>query len=569
MDFGGMTLRRKLILSFILIGLMPSIFFSSLYYLSSKSKIEEDNQQYIQNNALMLEVFLMEYFQQLNSNVNQIYHNDTFLDVISERDPSELGMDDYHLLNIEIYESVFRSYEDYFNGQVLGQPTLYLLDSDILSLFNFTPTVQGLGEIRAKEWYQTLSRQSPFDLVYEDLASGPVLHFVKKIYALKNKSLPFAGVVVVDVSIDYMSGYLERYKPTSGSNVYITDQDGLIILSSNRSLVGMRQEEQMYDEDDYVMVSHGFDDLGWQMINAIPRKELYEQIDRIRYVTNILIAAISLALIMVGMILGNSISKPIHMIVDSMKAKDMDSLDESLEYSYEDEFGYLVSHYNSMNLRIKELADRVTSVKVEKNRAELEALQTQIKPHFLYNTLDSINWLALSRGAEDVSHMITSLSDFFRYSLSGGKTIITLEDEFRQVESYMKVQAFRHPEIDYELACDGQYGDTAIVKLTLQPLIENAIVHGFKDKKKDARITVSCFALDGYIHVSVIDNGVGVDTVAMNELLDNSDRQTRGYGIINVQRRIRTHFGDDCGLNYISNEEMGTHVQVKLPRGGV
>ena len=158
-----------------------------------------------------------------------------------------------------------------------------------------------------------------------------------------------------------------------------------------------------------------------------------------------------------------------------------ETYDIRIRYNRKDEFTQLFSQYNIMLRQTKELIKKLYFSENKKKEAELKALQAQINPHFLYNTLDSINWIALRHKVPEVSHMVTSLSDFFRYSLNKGKNIIVIEDELRQVESYLSIQKVRFKErLDYEIVAEPEVCRHIAVKLILQPLVENALIHGIE-----------------------------------------------------------------------------------------
>lgn len=279
-----------------------------------------------------------------------------------------------------------------------------------------------------------------------------------------------------------------------------------------------------------------------------------------------------------AILLSNDFSKPIEKLVGSMENVDHDNLQIELDYKRGDEFGFLIEQYKSMMERIRDLIDKLYISEIRKNKAELktkeaemEALMAQINPHFLYNSLDSINWLAIRYGVEDISIMVKSLSHIFRYSLNGN-SVITFEEEKKQVESYLCLQQTRFKEmLEYYIEFDPEIIDCMTVKLILQPIVENAIVHGFQNSEKPGLICMIGRLLeDNKIEIRISDNGCGGDINKMNRMLREQEEGEAGresglsIGIRNVDKRLKNFFGEEFGLEFSSNKDGGVTAILKL-----
>lgn len=224
--------------------------------------------------------------------------------------------------------------------------------------------------------------------------------------------------------------------------------------------------------------------------------------------------------------------------------------------------------FNEMARRIDILLERVKSDQYTLRKTEMELLQAQINPHFLYNTFDSIIWLAETHKYEQVVKMTTNLSTFFRNSLSKGKDIITLAIEKQQVESYLKIQQIRYCDIlDYVIDIPSSLLEFTIPKLTLQPLVENALYHGVKNKRGGGKITITAAAQNGEIFISVHDNGAGMSAEQLESLKNGvyTDRHT-GLGLVNVHKRLQLYYGECGGIDIESVLNEGTTVTVRLPK---
>lgn len=227
--------------------------------------------------------------------------------------------------------------------------------------------------------------------------------------------------------------------------------------------------------------------------------------------------------------------------------------------------------FDKMALRINALMEKQIEDQRSLHRAELELLQAQINPHFLYNTLDSIAILAECQREEDVVTMVTSLSTFFRNSLSGGDDIISLRAELAQVSSYLEIQHIRYSDImTYTLSVPEEIQDCRVPKLILQPLIENALYHGIKNKRGRGAITVTGERREGRLLLRVTDNGAGMTPEQLRQLQSGEYQEHHsGLGLKNVHQRIRLYCGEGYGLSFESTQGEGTTVTVTLPGNGI
>lgn len=284
-------------------------------------------------------------------------------------------------------------------------------------------------------------------------------------------------------------------------------------------------------------------------------------------ITSIISILLSLALMS---LLSRSITKPIYKLCTIMKYFEKDT-SFRCEVPYTNEIGELYKSFNIMMSTIDNLVTDINTLFQQQKILELKALQAQINPHFLYNTLDSVNWMAQQYGCDDISRIVTSLGRFFRYSLNKGLEFTTLENELNQIKYYIEIQKIRFKDkLIAHFNIDSDILQCQIAKLTLQPLVENCIIHGFDNFEYVGIITISGFKKDGYIYITVSDNGRGGDIDKINILLNkafNPSEPTKKYGINNVNQRIKLYFGEECGLHYEENERGGIDVTAKLKEG--
>ncbi|HNW86939.1 MAG TPA: sensor histidine kinase [Candidatus Limiplasma sp.] len=275
--------------------------------------------------------------------------------------------------------------------------------------------------------------------------------------------------------------------------------------------------------------------------------------------------------------ISRTITKPLYRLRDTMKRVANREFDAQFIYGYNDVVGDLGESFNIMVAEIKSLVgkleDEREQVRIQqllKRRAELKALQAQINPHFLYNTLDSINWMATDAGAEDISEIAIALANLFRSGLKRGNELSPLEDELTHVTSYLKIQKMRYQErFDYQMEIPQEMLEYYSIRLLLQPLAENSIYHGIKPTYQKGNIRIGG-ALDlDRVRLWVMDDGVGIEPARMAEmnqkLSDHVVVDKAGYGIFNVNERINLYFGEPYGLQY-RRDGVWTVAEITLPR---
>jgi two-component system sensor histidine kinase YesM len=221
---------------------------------------------------------------------------------------------------------------------------------------------------------------------------------------------------------------------------------------------------------------------------------------------------------------------------------------------------------------IQKLIDMVYREQQSKREAELKTLQEQIKPHFLYNTLDTIRWMAEEHAAGDIVEVVGALTSLFRIGLAGGKEMICVRDEMEHVRSYLIIQKARYEDkFDFTLAAEDDVMPCMVLKLTLQPIVENAIYHGIKERRGRGTVHVQALRRDGMLVLRVTDDGIGMNAEKLAELrallqTEHAESSAHGgYGLSNVNERIRLSFGEAYGLHFVSAPGGGTTVEILLP----
>ena len=252
-----------------------------------------------------------------------------------------------------------------------------------------------------------------------------------------------------------------------------------------------------------------------------------------------------------------------------MKKVEAGDFDIQVESKTHDEIGMLIQSFNYMVSRLRQLIMEVYQQKLAQKNAELTALQAQINPHFLYNTLDSINWMLIEKGEWEISDVVVSLGDILKYSLHGEEMLVLFEEELKYIESYLCIQKNRlEDRLTVQIEIDEEAKLCFVPKLILQPIVENAILHGIEKKKEMGRIQIQAIVREGTLEIRVTDDGIGMQPdrlMRFRESIMSDEISGKHIGMRNVHRRIQLHFGEAYGLKIDSEWQKGTTVTILLP----
>jgi two-component system sensor histidine kinase YesM len=387
------------------------------------------------------------------------------------------------------------------------------------------------------------------------------------------------GAILIDMRLSAIEELFTESPIGKGGFLYIADSAGEMVYAPVNRVVYRLPLEALsrnsssaiirVSSTDYQVLAQQSPYTGWRTIGVFSLAETLREVLMIRYWTYFIGGLTMILAIMVGFFFTSSIAKPVLDLRSLMKRVEDGDLSVRFSGLPSDEIGELGLGFNEMIERIQSLIDQVYVEQRSKREAEIRILQEQIKPHFLYNTLDTIQWMAQEHRVDDVVSMVGALSSLFRIGLNKGREFISLSDELEHVESYLCIQKMRYEEkFDYSIRCDPGLRSRQVMRLTLQPLVENAIYHGIKERRGHGTLLVEARADGGDLLITVSDDGVGMseDTLAqLEESLEEGGSPIGGYGIHNVHERIRLTFGKPYGLSFTSVFGEGTVVTVRHP----
>ncbi|MDR6718511.1 two-component system sensor histidine kinase YesM [Paenibacillus sp. 2003] len=397
------------------------------------------------------------------------------------------------------------------------------------------------------------------------------------------------GVIMIDLKLRSVSQAARNVTLGKSGYVMVTDAEGQSVYKPEHPLIEHiptdwfpSGESGTFTADTeggtllFMYQSSTF--TGWRTVGVFPTKDSISEVRQIQFYVVSFVFVVCLFGLSASSWFSRSIAQPIFRLMSYMRRAETGNLRPGRWSDRADEIGMLGNSYNRMLAQIRQLISLNELRERQKRDAEMRSLQEHIKPHFLYNTLDTIHWMARKEGAEDVSGMVGALSRLFRIGLSKGQDYIPLHSEIEHMTSYMQIQQTRYRDrLQYTLNIPEELRDLFVLKLLLQPLIENAIYHGIKGRRGPGHIRVEARLEHNRLLLTVQDNGAGMSNerlAEMQQLLEaplasleaSSPGMTgKSYGMLNVQARLRLSFGDEYGIVLESQEGEGTNVTIIHP----
>lgn len=393
------------------------------------------------------------------------------------------------------------------------------------------------------------------------------------------------GILLIDIRYSSLQQILEDISLGNQGYLYMIGSEGELIYHPKMQLIetgwmeentaaaaqyrdGSYKEEYNGESRDISVKSVGY--TGWKLLSVTPEKGLSLSNLKMRLFVVFVAAAFLFALVLINAFISSRITNPIQELEKSVNAIEAGELDTQVYTGGSYEIRHLGRSIGDMARRIQTLMQDIVAEHESKRKSEFDTLQSQINPHFLYNTLDIIVWMIENEQKQEAVKVVTALARFFRISLSKGKSIIPVRDELEHIRNYLTIQQMRFKnKFTYEIEADGEVLDLACLKLMLQPLVENAIYHGmeFMDGDGEIHVRVRREAEDLFFEIS--DNGLGMTKEQVENLLGDkphvSSRRGSGIGVKNVNERIRLYFGEAYGLVIESEPDVGTLIRCHLP----
>ncbi|MED3841121.1 MULTISPECIES: sensor histidine kinase [Niallia] len=399
------------------------------------------------------------------------------------------------------------------------------------------------------------------------------------------------GFMSIDINLSKIDGIVNRlYKDKEG--ISIINENGTVIYSSNKAVIGKKTKDKWFykvqtnpQQNNIKWESKDFSgvifyeniavqDNNWYMVKSIPYSSLYQGARATAFM-NTMIALVALIIVLViTMIISFKITAPIKVLMENMKKVEKGIFVANFEAGGNDEIGMLGRRFKSMVLQINRLIDKEYKLQIENKSAQLKVLQSQINPHFLYNSFQSIGTLALKMNAVPVYTLLTSLSDMMRYSMDMREAMVPLSKELKHTQSYLSLQKQRfEDELNIILIIEPSTHEIVVPKMLLQPIIENCFKHGFSNKMEGARITIRAYTEDDDLVIIVEDNGIGVSSERLQtihkklyyEERRKEDKERESIGLNNIYDRLQLYYEGQASFVIDSIEKKEFTVMIRIP----
>ena len=393
------------------------------------------------------------------------------------------------------------------------------------------------------------------------------------------------AVLLIEMAYQGLEEVLDEVTLGNGGYIYLMDSKGEIIWHPKYELIASGRvkennlvaagyddgsREEIFNGTRQTVVTKTVGYTGWKLVGVIKGTGISLNMLKTRLFIVFVILLIIFIVILINSYISFRVTNPIRELEKSVKALEEGNLDADIYMGGSYEVQHLGKSVQDMKFRIKGLMQDIVNEHEEKRKSEFDSLQAQINPHFLYNTLDIIVWQIENEKQSEAVHTVTALARFFRLSLGKGKNIVTVKDEIDHVKNYLMIQHMRFKnKFDYEFDIAEDVLELPSLKLMLQPLVENAIYHGIKEKEGQGMIMVKAWSKEDELYLSVADNGLGMTEDKVEMILTgkstSGNGRGSGIGVKNVNERIKLYFGEAYGLTIDSEPDEGTTVIIHLP----
>ncbi|WP_226529646.1 sensor histidine kinase [Metabacillus niabensis] len=576
-------LKTKLIITYILLTVIPMAILGYITYYQNTKAIEEEVGEYVPRLLKQANKNIENEINELGNLPNLIYNSSDVMAILRTNPYDERSSLLEDQFTIESFLS--RTYLGSNNNNILGAFLLSKNRSFISTRvsyegFNFSDHTFPYGEAHDLGGDTKILLPSQANLSFE--GNPPYMLLVKDIVDLDNRKN--LGTLFLAVKLNFIEEILEDLDEEEKATMWLMDSQGQIIYHPVHNKIGSYFEEvhdypllngsfRTNDDQDRTLISiNQSEKQDWILVHSIPITYLTERTDVVKTVAIIIFIILVIFTTIISVGVAWSVTKPINILGKIMKDVERGNLDVKIPIHSKDEVGVLATCFQSMIRRIRELIKKNYHIELRQKDAELYALQSQINPHFMYNTLETIG-AAIEDGESDlVVDMVAILGRMLRYSLSNIDKIVPIKEEILHIEDYLTLQKFRFEErISFQIHQNKEQKGYLTPKFILQPIIENSIKYGMK-KRKTLHLDIEVIHKeDSSILFVIKDNGPGIETKKLdelNQLLEKNPIINRdsGFGITNVHARIVMMYGSEYGITIESKVDEGTVVTIRIPQ---
>lgn len=551
-----LKIRTKLIVCFSILLSIPILILGLYAYQQSKQNLEQQSIVTIENNLDSIVSEMDARAAREATYIKYLAYNLNFRKLL-EQNPVDRVQ-----LALELNQSVepvlwyYIASDDQVKGIDIVTPRV---DRNVGSF------VKPVGDFEEKEWYRSSQKTASNQWFYDN----GELFITRGILDATTVSVPI-GVMRINL---FPSTFMEPFSQMEylGNGLLVLDPNGQTIYARETAsgIVDHKVREaivqgELLDTAQYILRSDTIPTTGWTAYYYVDRDMITGQLHRIMLRTMQVVGAVILIAIVVISLFSRSLSRRILMLKASAERVANGDLDTVIQTEDTDEIGIVINSFGAMTKQLNQMINEIYKMRLEKKAIELKALQAQINPHFLYNALSNIKWKAIRQHNDDISDVTGLLATFYRTSLNNGESFTTVENELKNIRSYIELQRHMHDfpfEVEYHVQPDTL--QLEMLNFLLQPIVENAFKHGidYTDESGDGKIVITCQTDGEYLEFTIKDNGPEIQKEKLDELML---KPGKGYGIFNIQERIDLYYGNDCGLTAGVDENGYTYFVVKI-----
>lgn len=571
-------LRHKVMYTYLLLIMLPLGF----YQFIASEKMSDIIINHVTYSARMgfdqTYSFLNYRVQRIAETTNILVSNTTISGILL--DPNATQDINRELQDYSNLKQLLRSMQDSLDISrvILYVPKSFIFSNESENFLPLDQTVQSPCFDRLKELHAKYLWCSAPELGYKASHDNSSLYVVRSILDPNNYSIPI-GQLRVDVQAETIRSMLRKANVVKNSTTFLVDQNRQIVLASEPAadpavdvpeLTGSIDADTInwQTKNNYYLYKQL--PSNWGMLTVIPLDQVVQQSHQLRNDLLVLLLIVTAIAYLLAYLFSYSVTRRVTQLTSRLRDVQKGNLIALAQTQGKDEIGELIQTYNYMIEKISSMNKEHYRLGQEVKNAELKALQSQINPHFLYNTLDLINWMADSGLNTDIKKVVKALARFYKVSLSSGKDIISLREELQHVSFYVQIQNIRFEnKIHFQIDVPEELLEFAIPKITLQPIVENAILHGILGRTgREGTIAIQGKRSGDSIQLLIKDDGIGMHERQISDVMAGISRSKiggSGYGVKNVIERIRHYFGDPASLTYRSTPGHGTEVEITFP----
>ena len=576
----NVSLRTRMVLSNIVVALIPFLIFSivsGFVFLDHAQKTaEEHSVQLIHQVSNSMDVYV-ETIEKMVNYIQLELQDTPFFTMESE---GASGWDSETAYIRSVLENVANSHREVAGIFIATKEDLYV--STGMSRISRDP-------FQNERWYREAS-ENPEEIQLISVVTGRNIvtnrsYSIDDVFSLAKavqdpETGEVLGVILLDIRHDIIQSSINGVTIGEKGFVFVMDQEDNIVYTPVNGIVyrvnpkwvkAMEPMSVQIQGGSYQIRSELSPYTGWRTVGVFSMDEVMSSVNTIVYILFTCVIISLVLVVIVSFKFSRTLTNPIFKLKRLMKQAESGDLTVRFNFQHNDEIGELGQSFNHMIARIDQLIQMVYVEQENKRTAEMKSLQEQIKPHFLYNTLDTISWMARDYDAEDIVRLVDALTNMFRIGLSHGKDIITVKEEITHVSNYLYIQKIRYKDkLNYVIHVDESLYAVEVPKLILQPLVENAIYHGVKAKRGGGTITITGVPEGENLVFTVQDNGAGMPQEKVEELNRRMSERSvldeqKSFGLFYIRERIQLCYGKGYGVHVESTLGEGTRVTITLP----